>query len=182
MPVTILAKFSIVTLIIWTPIIIVALPIEIGKTRPKFANNIPLMNKLLEYQKSEKNFEHVLSQDSLFSDVLYQYALLQRYRDKYHQAIWLAQRQLELKPDLLAAQIGMLRIYRHYIVSQSEDNAIEWLQRQPWQQAAFLSVKTTPQPSVCSCGLRISRYAQRAAQNADPTDSLSACEERLFAG
>lgn len=110
---------------------------EIGKTRPKFANNIPLMNKLLEYQKSEKNFEHVLSQDSLFSDVLYQYALLQRYRDKYHQAIWLAQRQLELKPDLLAAQIGMLRIYRHYIVSQSEDNAIEWLQRQPWQQAAF---------------------------------------------
>ena len=48
---------------------------EIGKTRPKFANNIPLMNKLLEYQKSEKNFEHVLSQDSLFSDVLYQYAL-----------------------------------------------------------------------------------------------------------
>ncbi|MFQ5630914.1 MAG: GWxTD domain-containing protein, partial [bacterium] len=110
---------------------------EIGKFRPKFANSIPLMNKLLEYQKSKKHFERVLAQDSLFSDVLYQYGLLKRYRDKYKEAIWLAQRQIALKPELVAAQVGLFRIYKYYIAGSGEDAAITWLQEQPWQHAKF---------------------------------------------
>ena len=112
---------------------------EIGKTRPKFANSIPLMNKLLEYQKAEKNFERVLAHDSLFLDVLYQYGRLQRYRDKYEESIWLAQRQVALKPELVSAQVGLLKIYRHYMISESEDDALDWLNQQPWQQATYFA-------------------------------------------
>lgn len=110
---------------------------EIGKFRPKFANSIPLMNKLLEYQKSEKNFESVLAKDSLFNDVLFQYGLLQRYRDKYHEAICLGQRQIALKPDMVDSQIGLFRLYKYFIKSTGQDDAISWLQQQPWQYARF---------------------------------------------
>lgn len=110
---------------------------EIGKFRPEFANSIPLMNKLLEFQKAEKHFETILASDSLFRDVLYQYALLERYRGKFEKAIWLGERQIQLKPELVDAQVGLFDLYRRYIQGTGREEAIAYLQNLSSAHARF---------------------------------------------
>ena len=74
------------------------------------------------------DFEHVITQDSLYRDVLYQYALALLYRNQYPEdrtrAAELAERQLQLKPDLAQAQVGIFDIYRRFIRAS---NALDWL-------------------------------------------------------
>lgn len=110
---------------------------EIGKFRPKFVNSIPLLNKMLEFQKAEKYFKIILAADSLFRDVVYQYALLQRYRGKFEEAVQLGERQIALRPELTGPQIGIFNLYRHLITRRGKDEAISWLAQQPWDHAQY---------------------------------------------
>jgi tetratricopeptide (TPR) repeat protein len=64
----------------------------------------------------------------LFSDTLYQYAQLLRYRDDYTEAILMGHRQVRLKPDLVVGQRGLFRLYQYFLDHYKEDEAIKWLQ------------------------------------------------------
>jgi len=96
-----------------------------------------LLLRKLDWNKSEKHFKEVLARDSSFQDVLYQYALLCRYRERYTEAIQAAQAQLRLRPDLSEPQVRIFRIYRYFICHTSLDSALAWLAEQPWEHARY---------------------------------------------
>jgi tetratricopeptide (TPR) repeat protein len=77
--------------------------------------------------KSRDHFEAVLARDSLYKDVLYQYALLKEDEEEFPQAIALAYRQIVLRPELVDAQAGLLHLYRHYISVTHPTEALTWL-------------------------------------------------------
>ena len=84
------------------------------------------------YLKDAANhFQSVLSRDSLYRDVLYQYALVCEYDDNFDQALNLGLRQVRLHPDSVAAQIGLIRIFRHYISVTEYEEALESLRGLP---------------------------------------------------
>jgi len=96
-----------------------------------------LLLRKIDWNKSKKHFQWVISRDSLFQDVLYQYARLLRYRRKYAEAVEFGQREIRLRPDLVRPQVGLFRLYRYFITHKSEKKAIAWLREQPWDQACF---------------------------------------------
>ncbi len=49
--------------------------------------------------KGQEDFQFILDRDSLYRDVLYQYALVRRYDNDYQEAIALTQAQIRLKPE-----------------------------------------------------------------------------------
>ncbi|MBK7259181.1 MAG: hypothetical protein IPI01_15535 [Ignavibacteriae bacterium] len=55
-----------------------------------------------------------------------QYALLERNQDNRVRALELAQRQLMLTPRSRAAQIGLFRLLRHYLIVQSSEEFLSW--------------------------------------------------------
>jgi tetratricopeptide (TPR) repeat protein len=82
------------------------------------------------WKKSEEHFEEILARDSLYKDVLHQYALLQEYKRNFEEAIALATGQAQVRPDLVDAQLGLLHIYRHYLSETKPKEALSWLTRQ----------------------------------------------------
>ena len=64
------------------------------------------------------HFRWVAVRDSLYSDVLYQHALVYLYEHEYETAISTALRQIELKPSLRHGAVGLFKIYREYIAIQ----------------------------------------------------------------
>lgn len=96
-----------------------------------------LLALIKDWPNAEKHFKKVIAKDSLFKDIFYQFALLQRYRKKYTQAIQLGHKQIRSKPQLIKAQIGLLDLYRHYIDHKNMDEAISWLSQQQWDQARY---------------------------------------------
>jgi len=79
------------------------------------------------WAKARKHFEAVLARDSLYKDVLYQYALLKECEDELPEAIGLGLRQVRLRPELVDAQLGLLHLYRHYLAETKADVAMLWL-------------------------------------------------------
>jgi tetratricopeptide (TPR) repeat protein len=84
-----------------------------------------------EWRKSEKYFRRVLALDSSFQDVLYQYALLKRYDEKYETAVDLALRQAAVHPDLVDARMGIFKLYDCLISDRPVDRAEAWLKSRP---------------------------------------------------
>ena len=87
--------------------------------------------------KGSADFAFVLKRDSLYLDVLYQYARLRHYADDYPEAIRLGHAQIRLKPDLAYAHFGLFKIYGRFIVETEADKAWRWLREQPTDFAAF---------------------------------------------
>lgn len=85
--------------------------------------------RTFDWNTSRDHFETVLSADSSYEDVLYQYALLQQYRENYHAAIDLGHRQVRLRPDLDRVRTGLFKLYRHFIAVDNEE-ATRWLSGQ----------------------------------------------------
>lgn len=96
-----------------------------------------LLLRKLDWDKSNKHFQWVLGRDSLYKDVIYQYALLKRYQENYKEAIQLGHAQIRLRPDLAEPQVKLFRFYRYFITHTSLPEAIDWLTQQPWDQARF---------------------------------------------
>ncbi len=87
--------------------------------------------------KGGADFTFVLERDSLYRDVLYQYALLRRFADDYPEAIRLGHAQIRLKPELAHAQIGLFKIYWRFLVETDTEKARRWLRQQKTDHAAF---------------------------------------------
>jgi len=81
----------------------------------------PLLRQL-DFRASEKHFRKVIAADSLFSDVWYQWALLERYREHYLKAIDLTRHQIRLRPDLVEPKVGLYRLYGLFI--EHSDSAL----------------------------------------------------------
>ena len=84
----------------------------------------------ISWMKSREHFEAVLARDSLYKDVLYQYALLKELEEEFPEAISLAYRQVLLRPELVDAHVGLLHLYRHYISVTNPNDALTWLSSQ----------------------------------------------------
>ncbi|UCF63193.1 MAG: tetratricopeptide repeat protein [bacterium] len=91
----------------------------------------------LDFRQSEKHFEQVILQDSSYQDVLYQRALLERYRDNYENAIMLCQAQIRWNPRLHEPQLKLYRFYRYLITHRSVEESYAWLSRQHWKEDRY---------------------------------------------
>lgn len=110
---------------------------EIGKFRPEFLRKMPIIGGLLEFRKAQEHFEWVAQRDSLFHDVLFQLAKLKQYQEDFDAALQLAHRQVALKPQETAGQVGLFKLYRQFLLRNSEKKAIAYLDTLPWPHARF---------------------------------------------
>jgi hypothetical protein len=69
-----------------------------------------------------------MAKDSSFKDVLYQYAVLQKYRDKYFDAVEWAERQRARHPRDYKSIIDLHRFY-DYMLFHEQETAGKWLER-----------------------------------------------------
>ena len=99
-------------------------------------------NQASHWQGAEDDFTWILQQDSLYRDVLYQYALLQRYHEAYPEAIAAGHAQVRLKPELIEAQRGLFRIYRSFLNYTSVEEARTWLQAHTTTHAEYFVGET----------------------------------------
>ena len=83
--------------------------------------------RMVAWGKSAEHFETVLATDSLYKDILYQYAQLKEYKEDLKDAVALAQRQVTLRPELVEANVGVFHLYRHYISATDPEEALPWL-------------------------------------------------------
>ncbi|MGH7601523.1 MAG: GWxTD domain-containing protein, partial [bacterium] len=91
----------------------------------------------LDWNNSKKHFERVLAQDSLYRDTIFQYALLRRYDEKYEEAILLGHHQVRLRPELVAAQRGLFRLYQYLLDNRKEKEVVKWLQAYGSEHARY---------------------------------------------
>ena len=91
----------------------------------------------LDFRQSEKNFQYVLKRDSLYEDILYQFALLCRYRDQYEAAIQTCHAQIRLKPQLNTPQLKLYRFYRYLITHRDLEDSFMWLKQHSWPQSEY---------------------------------------------
>jgi tetratricopeptide (TPR) repeat protein len=96
-----------------------------------------LLLRDLDWNNSQKYFNRVLAQDSLYRDTLLQYAFLQRYREDYEEAIALGHLQTRLKPELAEAQRGLFRLYQYLLDNRGEKEALKWLQVHSSEHARY---------------------------------------------
>ena len=74
------------------------------------------------FEKAHDHFRWILSRDSLYSDALYQNALVYLYEHEYETAISTALRQVQLKPALRKGPNGLFKIYREYIATEESNS------------------------------------------------------------
>ncbi|MDQ7052463.1 MAG: tetratricopeptide repeat protein [candidate division KSB1 bacterium] len=96
-----------------------------------------LLLRKFDWDNAKKHFMWIIVRNEHFQDVLYQYAILKRYRGKYEEAITLAQEQIELRPDMAEAHAGLMQLYRALIRHRRQKQAEAWLRQQRWPQARF---------------------------------------------
>lgn len=96
-----------------------------------------LLLRKLDWDKSKKHFQKVMAQDSLYQDVIYQFAKLKRYREEYPEAIQWGHTQVRLRPELVEPRVKLFRFYRYYINHTKNEQAINWLKHQPWDHARY---------------------------------------------
>lgn len=91
------------------------------------------------WNRATEHFEWVLAHDSLYEDVLYQYAVLLFHRKEYERSFSLGVRQALLKPNDPQAQSDLFLLYRLFTRSRSESDAEGWLKPQTSDIAQYFS-------------------------------------------
>ena len=89
------------------------------------------------WRTSERDFTFVLARDSLYRDVLYQFALLRRYGEAYREAVRLGEAQVRLEPELVEAQVGLFRLYGYLVRHGRTSEVIAWLEGQDSDYARY---------------------------------------------
>ncbi|MGH7602010.1 MAG: GWxTD domain-containing protein, partial [bacterium] len=92
-----------------------------------------------EWEQAENYFNWVMARDSLYQDVIYQFALLQQDRGLHAEAIALGHAQIRLRPDLPSAQAGLFKLYGHFIRHGGAPEALAWLQKQSGDHARYFT-------------------------------------------
>jgi GWxTD domain-containing protein len=94
------------------------------------------------WKASRKHLERILERDSSFEDVLYQYAILERYnscgeyiQERYNgyrdHALVLARAQIARTPQLVGPQLGQYKLFRYFMAVQDSAEFLEWARSQP---------------------------------------------------
>jgi tetratricopeptide (TPR) repeat protein len=90
-----------------------------------------LLSGNIHWHSSWEYFNWILERDSSFEDVLYEYALLERYRDRRDHALELTRVQLVKRPDLASAQLGLYTIYRYFMAVEDSAEFVGFLRKEP---------------------------------------------------
>ena len=93
---------------------------EIGKNKAFFLRGP-------DWKASQRHFEKIIASDSMYQDVFYQYALLEKYREHLFKAILLAHRQIAANPTAYTGLRGIFRLYDYMIHNKSLKKAEPWL-------------------------------------------------------
>lgn len=96
-----------------------------------------LIQRKLDWDKSKKYFLQAIQIDSLYQDVIFQFATLKRYRSDYEEAVKLGHAQVRLKPALIEPRVRLFKFYRYLIRHRSTKKALKWLDSQPWDHARY---------------------------------------------
>ena len=96
-----------------------------------------LLLRKIDWNKSKKHFTRVLGLDSLFNDVVYQFARLKRCQENYKETIQLGHIQIRLRPELIEPQVKLFRFYRYFVTHTKKNEAVNWLKQQPWDHARW---------------------------------------------
>lgn len=108
----------------------------------EYGTEVAIFLRAHHWSKSERLFEWVLAHDSLFSDALYQYSLLQRYRENWDRMFRLAHRQVAKRPELTNAQLGLYKTYRYFVAVADPDTvATPWLRQNPSAYADYFAAE-----------------------------------------
>ena len=94
------------------------------------------------WNTSRDHFQWVMNRDSLYEDVLYQYAVLLQYREQYTQAIEFGHTQIRLRPELERSRLGLFSLYRHYIADENPAKAVDWLKQHQNSHATYFVGET----------------------------------------
>lgn len=95
--------------------------------------------KKRDFNKSKERFEFVINADSSFRDVLYQRGLLEKVKNHYLNAVKWGHRQVNLKPDLTPAHVGLFKFYRLFLRHSNVQTASKWLKRNPGAWSTYVS-------------------------------------------
>ena len=98
---------------------------------------VALILRLVRWNSSESHFEFILGRDSLYSDVLYEYARLRQHKEEYGKALQLGHAQIRVKPGSRQGQIGLFKIYRAIIATQDPNSALSLLGTQASTHARY---------------------------------------------
>ncbi|HUI10644.1 MAG TPA: GWxTD domain-containing protein [Bacteroidota bacterium] len=86
-----------------------------GIARREYGAQVAWLLRQRQWRKAQENFEWVIARDSLYEDVLYQLALLYRYRDDLERALDLGRLQIDLRPHLYGPALGLFKMYRYAV-------------------------------------------------------------------
>ncbi|HTY59291.1 MAG TPA: GWxTD domain-containing protein, partial [Bacteroidota bacterium] len=90
-----------------------------------------LLSRNSAWRSARRHFEWILSRDSSYADVLYQFALLERYQGNRDRALDLVRAQISKKPSLPGPQIGIYRLYKYFMGVEDPEEFSDWLGSQP---------------------------------------------------
>lgn len=90
------------------------------------------------WEKASNQYEWILARDSLYEDVLYQYALFWKYARKHIRAMDLAYEQVNLKPDRIDAQTGLIRLFDYLHSSAKRIDLESWMDARDSELISYL--------------------------------------------
>jgi len=93
--------------------------------------------RYLFWRRSRNHFQFVISKNIRFQDVLYQFAILQRYRGQFKAAVALAEQQVRLAPELDHVQIRLYRLYDYLLENSREKEVLAWLSHKKYPRAHY---------------------------------------------
>ncbi len=105
----------------------------------EYGTQVGLFMRNIQWGKAANYFSGVIARDSSFEDVLYQLAVLLRYKKDNQRAFALGHRQSALRPDKNEASLGLFRIYRSYIAEENPQEALDSLAHMESDHATFFS-------------------------------------------
>ncbi|MCH8872939.1 GWxTD domain-containing protein [candidate division KSB1 bacterium] len=101
---------------------------ETGKTKS-------FQLKKMDFNKSRDFFSLVIDREPAYRDVFYQRGLVERWDEKFENALIWGHKQVEFKPDLVHAEIGLYKSYRLLL---KHSNHIRWSDMQQGMWVDYL--------------------------------------------
>ena len=80
-----------------------------------------------DWSRSERYFNAVLSVDQTYRDILFQFATLRKYQDRYFEAADLAQQQLSVRKEPLEAVVGSHQYFDVLLANEGFEEVRSWL-------------------------------------------------------
>ena len=106
--------------------------------RREIGKRTSLILREIQWDKARKHFSAILSKDSSYRDILYQYALFREYDEELEDALEAARLQVIRHPEQVESQLGLYRIGRHYIAVTDPPGALQWLRSRQDSHSQFL--------------------------------------------